>query len=406
MATAQQSQSAAQRAQQQAAQNAAFMQYSYEQPFRANAQNGNSYVAGTSLNYDAPVVSGGYLSRIILSVTLDVNYTAAGTGPVAPALTAGGIWNVINQINVKFGETQITVHPYFEHIFGMMRGYDRAGTTGVVGNQVSNIQAILYSAPTFNAGDNTWKFDIEIPLNAAHPSAVNGMLPVGQTGTKVQIQVVPASAFHGPDPLQNVEYATNGTLAVSGSVDVTCMVRDFKSFASTNFYQPDLSGLATVQTIKPAEINPLTAGSYSFRSIQNPYPVIRMASIIIDGQSSGTFCAASNIEGIELDQAENTNSAFYRYDDTTGGMSRYYQETRRKYGQDLPEGVVAWVDAPTHNVANPSSLNGESYLNLTGQGFPAARYGVKVSSTSSANNITPRVVTYAQILNPAGIQLA
>jgi hypothetical protein len=398
-------QDAAQRAAMQAAQNASFMALSYEQPFAAFAQNGTNYVPGQALNFDAPVVPGGYLTRIVLTVHLNVNYTPAGSGAYA-SLTAAAPWSALSQIQVKFGETQITVHPYFEYIFSLMRGFNRPDTTRVVGLQTSDIQSMLYKAPTLNPGDNEWKFDIEIPLNSVHPASVNGILPIGQTGTKVQIQAVPTSQFVGKDPLLNV-VDTNGTITVSGDVKVTCIVRDYHSMATVQQVQPDLSGLATVQTIKPQEINPLTAGSYVFRPLTNPYPVVRFAAVVIDGQSSGTFCAASNITGYELDQAENTNSAFFRYDDTTGGIERYYAEVRRRFGQDMPDGVLVF-DAPTQNVANPSSLGGNAFLDLTSAGYPAARVGVRVSQVgnSSSTGITPRVVMYATILNPAGITLA
>lgn len=394
--------SAQQAAANQAAQNSAFMALSYERPEMAFAQNGTTYNAGQPLQFDAPVIPGGYLARVVVSVDLNVNYTPAGANPTA-SLTKAGIWAVINQLQVKFGEAQVTVHPYFEYIFNAMRGYNRASTLGVIGNEEADIQAILYSAPTLNNGDNTWKYDIELPLNSVHPQSVNGLLPIGQTGTKVQIQAVPATQFVGPDPLKNV-VNTNGTIVVTGTITVTCIVRDYHSMATLQQVQPNLSGLATIQTIKPQEINPLTAGSYQFRTITNPYPLVRYAIVVIDGQSSGTFCSASNIQGYELDQAENTNTAFFRYDDTTGGMSAYYRDIRRRFGQDMPEGVLVF-DAPTQNVANPSSLGGSAFLDLTSAGYPAARFGVKVGTTSQANGITPRAVIYAQILNPQGITL-
>lgn len=401
---AQSTQSAAQKAAAQQAMNNQFMGLSYEQPFAANAQNGTSYVPGQTLNFDAPVIPGGYLQRIVLSFNLTVTNTP-GTGSIA--LNAGGIWNVLSTVNVKFGETQISIHPYYEYVQSLMRGYGRVngGLGQTINNQVANIQSMLYSSPSVSSGAQTWKFDIEIPLNSVHPNSVNGLLPLGQTGTKAQIQLVPPSSFTGPDPLNNVVALTgNATVAVSGNVAVTCIVRDFKSFASVNPVEPNLSGLATIQQIKPQEINPLTAGSYNFRTLSNPYPLVRYMVILIDGQSSSTFCSATNINGYELDQAENTNSAFFRYDSTTGGMSRYFAGIRRLYGQDLPEGVLVF-DAPSMNTGNPSNQGGNNFLNLTSQGYPAARWGVNVGAVSSANNITPRAVMYATIINPAGISL-
>lgn len=402
MATQAQNQQAAQRAAAQQSQNNQFMGLSYEQPFAALSQNGTSYVPGQTLNYDCPVIPGGYLTRLVISVNLTVTNTP-GTGSLA--LNAGGIWNVINQVNVKFGETQISVHPYAEYVFSLMRGYDRADTTRVVGNQVASIQSMLYTSPSVASGAQNWKFDIEIPLNSVHPASVNGILPLGQTGTKAQVQLIPASSFTGADPLANVVSLTgNATCTVTGNVTVTSIVRDYKSFATIQPVEPNLSGLATVQTIKPQEINPLTAGSYNFRTLSNPYPLVRYAIIVIDGQSSGTFCSASNINGYELDQAENTNSAFFRHDATTGGMSRYYSDVRRKFGQDMPEGVLIY-DAPTMNQGNTSNMGGNNFLNLTSQGYPAARWGVNVGAVSQANGITPRAVMFATVINPAGISL-
>lgn len=403
MATTQQTQQAAQRAAQQQDANNMFMGLSYEQPFQALAQNGSAYVAGQTLNYDAPVIPGGYLTRVVLSVNLSVTSTP-GTGTVA--LNAGGIWNVLQTVNIKFGETQISVHPYFEYVFSLMRGFNRPDSTRVVGNQVANIQSMLYTSPSVAAGTNNWKFDIEIPLTSVHPSSINGALPLGQTGTKAQIQVIPASSFVGADPLNNVVSTTgNATVSVTGTVTATAIVRDFKSFATVAPVEPDLSGLATIQTIKPQEINPLTAGSYNFRTLSNPYPLVRYAVVVIDGTSSTSFTTASNLLGYEMDMAENTNSAFFRYDDTTGGMARYYSQIRRTFGQDMPEGVLVY-DAPTMNQGNPSNMGGNNYLNLTSQGYPAARWGVKVNSVNSGNGITPRAVMFATVINPAGISLA
>lgn len=403
MANQAQANQAAKNAAAQAAQNNAFMQMSYEQPLAALPQNGTAYVPGQTLNYDAPVIAGGYLARLVISVNLTVTNTL-GSGAVT--LNAGGIWNVINQINVKFGETQISVHPYFEYVFSLMRGYGRlnGGVGQTIANQNASIQSMLYSSPSVANGAQTWKFDIEVPLNSVHPGAINGMLPLGQTGTKAQIQIVPPSSFTGADPLSNVVNATGGaTVAISGNVNVTAIVRDYKSFSSPAAVEPSLAGLATLQTIKPQEINPLTAGTYMFRTLSNPYPLVRYAIVLIDGQSSSKFCDASNINGYELDQAENTNSAFFRYDSTTGGMGRYYSQIRRTYGQDFDNGVLIF-DAPSQ-VGNPSNQGGANWLNLTSQGYPAARWGVNVGTVSTSNGITPRAVMYAQIINPAGISL-
>lgn len=278
------------------------------------------------------------------------------------------------------------------------------GIGQTMGNQVANIQSQIYSSPSTASGTQTWKFDIEVPLNSVHPGSVNGLLPLGQTGTKVQLQLVPPSSFTGADPLNNVvSLSGTATCTVSGTVNVTAIVRDYHSFVSPTPVEPSLNGLATVQTITPAMINPLTAGTMNFRTLSNPYPLVRYCIIAIDGLSSTTFSSANNIASLELDQADNTNTAFFRYDATTGGVTRYFAEIRRRFGQDMPEGVYVF-DAPSAN-ANPSNLSGNNYLNLTSNGYPAARWGLNVNSVSNANGITPRAQMFAQIINPNGISL-
>lgn len=383
--------------------NKQFMEYSYEQPISANAQNGTAYATGTALNFDAPIVPGAYATKIRIKTKLTVNYTAAGTGPTE-SLNAGAPWNVWQQFNVDFGNRQITIHPYFLKVLSNLNGYLRQNPAQTLGAQSTNAQSKIYQAPTLNAGDNTWEHMTEIPLNGAHPMSPEGIIPISGSGTRLQIQLVPATAFVGADPLNNV-VSTNGTVTVTGSVTVTVYYRSYQSFFTRSPLAPVMNGLATVQIIKPQSINPLTAGQYMFKRILNPYPVIKSVSVVVDGQSSSTFCSYSNIDGFEIDSAENTSSMMRRYDSTTGGFENYLEDVRKWTGQDFDDGVLVF-DPTLENQANSSNRAGKNYLNLTSQGFPAARLGFNVGAVSSANSITPRVETYTMILNPNGILTA
>jgi hypothetical protein len=385
----------------QRAMNTAFMRYSYEQPIPANAQNGNAY--GQTLNFDVPIVAGAFLTRLRVVQTLNVNYTEAASSPTA-AINACGQEGAHKEISVTFGNKQITVHPYFvSKVFNRARGRQNLNFGQVLANESSSVQARLYASPTLNAGSNTWVTYYDLPMTLIHPLSVYGILPISGSGTRVQVQLVPVAQFVGPDPLENV-VNTNGTITVTGSVTVTAYYRDNVSMSMINNVQPDLTGLPTAQIIKPQEINPLTGGSMVYKRLSNPYPFVKLASVVIDGNSSATFCNADRITGYEIDKAENSSSAFVRYDDTTGGMANYYADVRERYLQDFDDGVLVW-DAPSQNTPDSTLQEGDAYLNLTQNGYPAARLGFQVFDVSTANNITPRVVTYGIILNSQGIKI-
>lgn len=395
-------QQAAIKAQQQA--NRDFMELGIEIPIYANAQNGTNYVVGGNpMNFDVPIIPGAYVHKLTIRHNLDVNYTPAGTSPEAN-LTAAGETAAFSNVEVRFGNKQAEIHPYIARQLAKMAGSLAAPTGMEFGTQNADIQSQLYTSPTLASGANTWQYDVDIPLNLLHPMSVNGILPISGSGTRVQISLTPTAAFavDGADPLQNC-IDTNGTVAVSGTVQVIAWYRDWQSFATRNQLAPSLAGMSTVQVIKPQSIQPLTSGTMNFKRLTNPYPFVKFVSLVIDGLQSSKFSSASNIQAFEIDKAENTSSVFVKYDNTNGGMANYYKQIRQRYKQDFDEGVLCF-DASTTNVANPSNLNGRAFLNLTPKGYPAARLGYTVGQVGTGSNGTPRVETWAVIINPMGIQ--
>lgn len=388
----------------QAQQNLAFMRYSYESFVEANAQNGTAYaIGGPSLNFDVPITPGAYLTRLIIRPHLTVTYTPDATPTFN--MTAAGLFALFSNMTLTFGNKQMELPPYIADVLNKMTGYNRQGSNGSFGDSNPDIQGMLAKNFTLSAGANDVLFDIDLPLNMLHPLSVNGILPISGTGTRVQLRLDPAINWIGKDPLQNV-CDTNGTIAVTGNVEVICVYRDWQSTATRQQLIPNLGGLSTVQVIKPQNISPLTAGTMNFRRITNPYPFLKLINIVIDGQQSGKFVSsASNIVGYEVDKAENTSSAFYRYDPTNGSMSNYYKAVREVYGQDFDSGLL-FFDAIGRNTANSSNQDGAAYLDLTANNYPAARQGFQVNTVGNpaATQITPRVETWGIILNPVGIQ--
>jgi len=229
-----------------------------------------------------------------------------------------------------------------------------------------------------------------------------GVIPMDSSGTRLQINVITPTSFVGADPLQNPVSGT-GSAVVTGTVTVTIWYRDYHSFTHTAGGSLVLAGMPTIQTLKVNEINPLTAGSYQYVELKNPYAWYRYVSLVIDGNQSDKFTSLSNLQGYRLNQAGNNLSAFFVYDATQGGVNNYYKSVRKVYGRDYDSGVI-FYDSATQNLADASLREGQAFLNMSASGYPNAQLGVQVGSVSSSNGITPRLVTYAVVQNPAGIR--
>lgn len=387
---------------QQAARNREFMRMAAVQPIQATAQGSTAYAAGSLYNFDVPIVAGAFVEKIRIFYTFDFTNTAGGTPDLA--YTAAGPYALFSDVSVTFGNKQITVNPYVAKVLSQLRGYNRYAPNTTPAVSATGIQTLLNNQ-TIASGANAHKGFIDIPLTNVHPSSPYGLLPIGGSGTRMQIQLQSAATVVGADPLNNVlniaSGATNSVTAIGGTVKVVVFYKDYKSFVTPQALSCDLSGLPTSQIIRLREINPLTSGTPNYLSITNPYPFVKTCHIVIDGQSSRRFAAAANVEAFRIDSAENTSSALRVYDASTGGISNYYTRHREIYGSDLDEGVLVY-DANAENGVDSSDQEGEAWLNVASSGYPAARVGIQVATTVSTT-ITPRVVSCGVILNPVGI---
>lgn len=379
----------------QAAMNADFMAMTFVQPINANAQDGTAYSAGGVLNFNAPIIPGAFAAEILVNNNLTVTLPSGTSGLLSPSAPHSATANII----VSYANEMVRVHPYVNHVANELSGFNRRNIN-TPAQQTADVQSMIYSAPTLNVGANTWKWTDRVILNNLHPQSPLGLLPQDSSGTRLQIQVQLAPAFAGSDPLQNpVVTLAGGAISVTGSVTVTVLYRGYESMAAPATMALDLAGLPTLYVIKPDEINPLTAGSYAFKRLTQPYSIYRMVHVVIDGQQADKFVSsASNVVGYEMDSAENTSSAFFKYDSTTGGIQNYYLRNRQLYGRDFDSGVFV-QDFTSQNTADSSLREGQAYLNLTGSGYPAGRFGFQVNTVGSV--CTPRVVSYVWAINPA-----
>lgn len=382
--------------------NSQYMRKTFRQYAKMNNQSTNNYSTGTTYQWDAPIVAGAWAEELVFKFNLSVDYTPAATSPTA-SLNAVGYDAAFTEIQVLYGNRLITVHPYILSVLRRMKGYNRTSYRDVLGAQSSAVQGILYSPPTLNSGNNNWVFQYSLRLNDLYEDDVAGILPMFSAGTRLQVVAQSPSSWVGSDPMNNV-LSTNGGVTVTGTVELDVVYRDYRSTADRGQYLPQMTGIPSVGIAKLQEINPLTAGSRVFQRLSSPYNFSRLISILIDGTSSQNLMTLSNLEAIELDAAESTNSAMVLYDSTNGTVSNYLREIRSVYGQDFGDGTIIFRDAvATSGQSNSSNQHGSTWLNGTSTGYPAFRIGVQAANVGTV--CTPRLVTYGQYLDPAGITI-
>jgi hypothetical protein len=403
MAQKQQQPTPEQLAQIQKMKNEQFMAMTYDQPILATAPNGTDFALGKNLQFEAPIVASAIATKITIRADLTVNWDGVGT----VKNTASYPYSLLgNQISVTYGSKVATFHPYLAKINAMTEGYSRTEFDNSKNFKSATIDAMLRTIPTtLVSGQNKVKFDVDYELNALHPVSVNGLLPISSTGVRLQTHIpLPSSVAQAKaDSLDHsFEVAGGGVITVSGTVSVVYAFRDNTSMTTRQNMELDLNGLPTVQVIQLPTAQLLSQGAYNHVSIRNPYPFAKIIHIACDGLQSDVFSKADNIIGYSLDKAENSNSAFLRYDETNGGIVNMYKRNREKFGTDLPEGVIVH-DFTTDNLANVSSKTGGAYLNLTGEGYPAARFGVKFASINNTDRVS-KIVSYGVILNGEGVQ--
>jgi len=382
-------------------QNSEFMRLSYLNQILMNKENGNVYGQGKNLTFNSPILAGAYAQNIVLKFRLNANWDAGTTGTVTP--TASYPEGLVSKVEVQYGNKQISANPVLFRILDLMEGYGRTTQDDVRGNRETGIEAMLRKVPTtLVEGDNEIKFEVNISLNNLHSQSINGLIPIFSSGTRLQVGLQLPTVV-GKDPLLNVFDVTgDGVLEVTGTIEPIIEFRDYNSMSTVSQVSPDLTGLSTIQIIELPSVTNLSQGQYNYTSFRNPYNFAKMVSFVISGMQSDKFCAADNITGYSLDKQENSNSSFYKYDESTTGIEGWYKSVRARYGNDLPEGVIAW-DKTSENISNVSSKTGSSYFNISGSGYTASRQGIKVDEVDNTN-IASRIVTYGVLINPQGIQ--
>ena len=402
---------------QQAAVNKHFLDFALDVPTQGSSLNGLSFTNTNpkSLKFQISGINGGWLKRIRVQTYGSLTYTAAATSPTC-SVNAVGLDGIYSAVKMSYGSSyKPTVRPYLFTILEQLKGYARikwydtpyASTdNGVINPAIFN-NSNLKPGDSLVSGTNNFLHTMNIPMQLIHPGHPSGLLPIDTTGTVFTLELVPnLSNLVGTDPLDNM-INTNGTVAFGAcTVVVTFYYADGRSLTYTQYLQPDMTALPSAELAAVSDAN-LYANQLVVQHLNLALPLVRLISIVIDGESSSQFAQvgtpsnlASGITQYSLLRGANPNDAFLTYDSDNGGMPNYYADFRQRMGGDLQAGVLV-VDGLTRNAVNPSNQNGMAYWDTSSGVWAAARVGVKVQSTGT--NGTPRVVTYAIVQNPAGI---
>lgn len=387
-----------------------------------------TYAQGTTLVFDLPVVGSGYAKGLLVTYNLTVTL-ATGTAATY-ANNAAVPFNFFSEMVLNYNGAQCRLHPYLLKVIDQALGFSRGAQNAVTAGQaITAINNNITTTPSPVAGANVYAGKFLLRLNAIDEfSSVPGMLPVMGVGNKPQLKLTCCPAIVGgtgaantSDPLLvpiTWNGGTGGALtSVTGTVQVDMIYYDGTTMNDPSGLVLDLTAEPTLQYYWDTPLNPLTAGTLVRQHIATLLEHWMVVSIVIDGTASPTFIApiptavaptgpATGLTQLQLSADSVGQQNFQSYNVSNNiSLWDYYDRTRRRYGQDLDQGVVLWIDAATHGIPDSDNRNGSMVLNMQSGGYPATTHAYNVSSVSSTN-FTPRVETFLVSMNYNGLKIA
>lgn len=372
-----------------------------------------NYSAGAQLPFTIPSAQNAFCEGILIRATLNVTF-ATGTSAVYAA-TAGAPYTLFDNIQLNYNGVQLRLRPYILREFYRMAGMMQRNwfDAPYVGTSISTLSSYLASSVPVSGSSQAVTFEFYIPFNALHPQDVKGLLPIMGGETQAQVNITCASNALGNDPVLNTWYAVSGSGHAitfnTSTVAVYAVYRDGTSYISPDLRAIDLTGLGTVQYQIDVPLTGLT-GSVTYRQkvaiIAQHYYVILT---LIDGQQANKFSTLSNLNVIEADKDSVGANVFWRYGTGTNlSVNEYFAQIRNSFGggqgQDLSEGILPMVMAPTYMESDYSNLSGTMILDTSVSGWTDYHYGIQFNSLASTlSGVTPRVECHCIYVNPAGL---
>jgi hypothetical protein len=398
-----------------------FMQQSIEKlaycPVTGGSGQFATFTQNQTLFFDLPTLGSAYIKAFL--ITYSIVFTPANSGTASYAINAAFPWNILSQIKLDYGNTQINAHPYFLKCLDILHGYTRGPQQTVLcGNNDQTIATQLASQPpALTPGTQytiTGKFLLR--LNAIGEDTVPGILPANTVGNTPQLKLTCATLM-GNDPLTNPIAGTNGngtaaiTVSNTSQISVEAVYLDGSSMKTNIPYLMNLDVEPTLQYYWEPPLTPFNAGTtWQRKQISTLLEHWYMISIIIDGQQSNTFLSSwNNLTAFAIGPDAGGQNFFRGYNagNNIPIWDYFDREWRLPHGQDLDLGVLAWVDAPSKGVTNPENRHGSQVLNMdpSNGGFVSTNHYYQVGAVSTANNIVPRVETFLVSMNKQGLKI-
>lgn len=377
-------------------------------PLASGAGFSANYTVGQTLIFNFPTVGSAYAKGLLITYNLTVT-PATGTGATYAA-NAGAPWNIFSELDINYNGAQIKTHPIVLKYMDMLRGFGKGQQNDVIaGNKVTAIEnQIVGTTPLVVGSGNTWQGKMYVPLNALGEDTVPGVIPMMGVGNQAQIKLTCPSNFMGLDPLLFPVANTGGTgnaVTATGTVNIDVVYMDGSNMDSNVGLTLSLDGEPTVQWFWDTPLSPLPQGLLQRQHISTLLEHWYAISIVIDGLQSTKFAAVTNLAQFELSPDSVGQNKFMSLNVANNiSVYDYYDRFRRMTGQDLDEGVIVWVAAPTRGVIDSDNRAGMQVLNMRDGGFPATTHGYLVNSVSSTN-FTPRVETFLISMNYEGLKV-
>jgi hypothetical protein len=254
-------------------------------------------------------------------------------------------------------------------------------------------------------------------LNPLGEDTVPGVLPVSGVGNKPQVKLTCTPNFIGQDPLLNPISPVAGTghaATVTGTINVDMVYLDGTNMDSTTPLTLSWQNEPTVQYYWDTPLTPFSSNVIQRQTISTKLKHWYVVSIIIDGTSATKFAQLANITGFQIgpDQVGQQSFQTWNISNNVSIYDWFDRMVRRPFGQDLDDGVIPWVAAPSRNVVDASNRNGVQSLNMYPGGFPAATHSYQMSAVGTQTTIdgfgpaTPRVETFLISENSAGLKVS
>lgn len=401
-------------------------------PSASGGANSVAYIPGSTIVFNFPTVGGAYIRGLLIRWSVNLTF-AAGTGATY-SLSDSAPYTIFSEIDVLLNSKQIYTHPMIIPVLDMLAGYTKyLPLNGVVANGFNTAAmntvegaptpVVQPAWPVFNGavtGTTTWAGQFFLPLNAYRSDTVPGLLPAHGVGNIPQIKLVCNNQLLGNDPHLSPVFSTAGTgqgvtvnQGASTFVQIDAIYGDGSTMDDPNGVAIDITGEPTLQYNIDTQLNPLTSGSLVRQHINTLLEHVYVVSYIIDGQANGRYAAQSNIQQLQLSADSIGKENFYSFNVANNiPVSDYYDRfERRIHGQDLPPGIIVWVDAPARGTPDSDDRMGIQTLNMRPGGYPATTHAYQVGAVGAASPVdsnpkaAPRVETLLVSLNDEGLKL-